>query len=101
MSKTIINQNQIGILVREGRIVQQLSAGVYRTYGFRNEAIVVYPTFVQSYAYALNVRTTEAAAISVDITVGVTVENAKKLYLSGKSAYEIVNLAVTSQLQAA
>lgn len=100
MSKTTIYQNQIGILVRDGRVAQLLPAGVYRTYAFRNETIVVYPGHSQSYAFALNVRTIEGSAVSVDLSVGVMIEDVEKLYLSGKTAYEVVNRAVTSQLQA-
>jgi len=101
MSKTIIYQNQIGILVRDGRVARLLPVGAYRTYAFRNEAIVVYPSYSQSFAHVLNVRTAEAAAISMDVSLGVTIKDAKKLYLSGQTAYEIVNRALTSQLQAA
>lgn len=97
--KTIINQNQIGLLIRQGRIIEVLPAGVHKTYGFRNEVIVTYPTFSQSFAFVVNVRTSEAAAISIDVTVGVTIVNAEQLYMSGKTPYEIVNRAITGQLQ--
>lgn len=100
MSKTIIYQNQTAVLIRNGRIDQVLPAGVYRTYGFRNESVIVYPAHAQSYAYMLNVRTAEAAAVLVDVTLSITIKDVKKLYLSGKTAYEVVNRAITSQLQA-
>lgn len=100
MNKVIINQNQIGVLVRNGQVAQVLTAGVYRTYSFRNESIVIYPGFSQSCAYVLNVRTAEAAAVSVDVTIGATIKDAKKLHLSGKTVYEVINRAITSQLQA-
>lgn len=100
MTKTIIYQNQIGILVRNGQVAELLPAGVYRTYAFRNEAVILFPNYSQSFAYALNVRTAEAAAVSVDVTIGVTIKDVKKLYLSGKSAYEVINRALASQLQA-
>jgi regulator of protease activity HflC (stomatin/prohibitin superfamily) len=100
MTKTTIYQNQTGLLIRDGRVEQVLESGVYRTYAFRNEAIVVYPTYAQSYAYSIAIRTVEAAAVSVDLSVGITITDAKQLYLSGKSVYEIVNHAVARQLQA-
>lgn len=99
MTKTIINQNQVGLLMQGGRVVRTLNAGVYRTYGFRNETIVTYPMYSQSYVYALYVRTKEAALLTVDVTIGITIQDAEKLYLSGKSAYEAVNQSVTKQLQ--
>lgn len=99
MSKTIINQNQVGILMQGGRVIRTLKAGVYRTYGFRNEAIVTYPVHSQSYVYALYLRTKESAMLTVDVTIGVTVNDAVKLYLSGKPAYEVVSQSVTKQLQ--
>lgn len=101
MTKTTINQNQIGVLIRDGRIAELLSAGVYRTYAFRNETIVVYPTYSQTYPFSVNVRTAEAAAVSVDVSLGIIIEDVQKLHLSGKAVYEVVNLAITSQLQAA
>ncbi len=99
MAKTIINENQIGLLIRNGRIDRTLRTGAYKTYSFRNEQILIYPTYSQSYTFSLFVRTKESAQITVDITVGITVTDPKKLYLSGKSAYEFVNQAITSQLQ--
>lgn len=101
MSKTIIYQNQTGLLLRKGHIVRVLPTGMHRTRVFRNELIVVYPVYSQPYAYALNVRTAEAAAVSVDITLGVTINDAKKAYISGKPAYEVVRQAITRQLQTA
>ena len=101
MKKIIINQNQAGILVQNGTISQVLSTGTYRTYDFRNETIVVYPLYRQSFASSINVRTAEAAAIVVDFTLGVTITDVKKLYLSGRAAYEIVILSITRQLSAA
>lgn len=97
--KTTIYQNQTGLLIRQGRIVKVLPAGVYKTYGFRNETVIVYPTYSQAYAYVINVRTSEAAAVSIDVTVGVTIVNAEQLYTSGKTPYEIVNRTIASQLQ--
>ena len=99
MSKTTIYQNQIGILIRDGLIVGTLPSGVHKTRVFRNESIEVYPAYSQTYAYAVAVRSAEAAALSVDVTVGVKVLDAPKLYLSGKTAYEIVGQAITRQLQ--
>ena len=98
--KTIINQNQTGILIRNGRVEQELFAGVYRTYEFRNESIVVYPLYRQSQSYALSIRTAEGAAIFVDATVGIVVKEAKKLYLSGAAPAVAVSQALASQLQA-
>jgi regulator of protease activity HflC (stomatin/prohibitin superfamily) len=100
MSKTIIYQNQIGLLIRDGHIAGQLPSGTYRTYAFRNEAVMVYPTYSQSFQSVVNVRTKEAAAISVEVTIGIIIKDAQKLYLSGKMAYEIVNQAVSRELQA-
>ena len=97
--KTIINQNQTGILIRNGVIAGQLSSGTYRTYALKNEAIVVYPTHGQSFAFAVVARTKEAAAVSADVTGGVVIKDAQKLYLGGKAAYEIINQALARELQ--
>lgn len=99
MAKTIIYQNQTGLLIRDGSIVHTLGAGVYHTHGLRNETIVTYPTHRQSYAIALSTRTAESALVTVAVTIGVTIENAERLHLSGKTAYEIVNQSVTRLLQ--
>ncbi len=100
MTKTIIAENQIGLLVRGGRVVEILESGGYRTYGFRNESIVLYPTFEQTCAYAAFVKTKDAATLTVEASIGVTVVDAKRLYVSGAVLYEVVRLAVTQQLQA-
>lgn len=44
-------------------------------------------------------RTKEAAQITVDVSLGVTIENALALYASGRSTHEIVQLVVSGQLQ--
>lgn len=101
MNKTIIYQNQTGLLIRNGHVVQTLASGVHKTRAFRNEAIVVFPTYSQSFAYTVQVRTAEAAAVSVDVTIGTTIQDAKVHYLSGKTSYEVIAQAITRQLQAA
>lgn len=101
MSKTTIYQNQTGLFIHEGRIVRVLPSGTYRTYAFRNELIVAYPVYSQSYAYTIPVRTVEAAAVSVEITLGLIITDAQKLYISGESAYEAARRAIVKQLQAA
>ncbi len=98
MTKITINENQVGLSIRNGRIVRTLEPGVYKTYSFRNEQILIYPTYSQSYTFSPNVRTKESAQISIDMTIGVTINDPLKLYLSGKSAYECVNQAITTQL---
>lgn len=100
MTKTTIFQNQSGLLIRNGVITRELPAGTYKTYKFRNETIITYPLYRQTYAYAYSVRTTEAAAVTVDVTMGMMIKDAKKLYLSGKTAYEVVNNAVARILGA-
>lgn len=101
MSKTTINQNQTGIRIRDGKIIETLSAGTYRSYKFRNESIVVYPAHSQTYVYSYNVRTVESAAVTVDITMSVAVVDAQKIFLSGKTAYEVVNQVLARQIQLA
>ncbi len=99
MSKTIIYQNQTGILLRKGVIVKTLSAGVHKTHRFKKEQIEKYPTYVQSQAYTINVNTAEAAAIAIEVTMGVTITDAEKLFLGGENAFNIVRQAVAKQLQ--
>jgi len=97
--KTIINQNQIGILIHEGRVARTLSAGVYRTHRFRNESVVVYPLHPQMQGFVLNIRTADAAAVSAEITVKMIIKDAVKLYISGNIAAEIVQQSIACQLQ--
>ncbi len=100
MSKTIIHQNQTGILLRDGCVTQILSPGVYRTYKFRNQAVIVYPLYRQSYPCLVNASTADGVTIAVEVNVGVIIRTAEKLYASGQTVLEIIQQAVIRQMQA-
>lgn len=99
MTKTTIFQNQTGLLLRNGSVVKTLGAGTYKTYKFRNEAILTYPAYSQTVACTVLVRTQEVALMNVATRIGVMIEDTKTLYMAGMTIYEVVTNAITKQLQ--
>ncbi|MFZ1249268.1 MAG: SPFH domain-containing protein [Candidatus Saccharimonadales bacterium] len=98
MTKTTINQNYKGLLIREGQIIRVLEPGTYKTYGFRNEIIVTYPAFGQSFGCNISARTKEAATITVETTFEVTITDIEAFHLHSKALYELTMQAATKRI---
>lgn len=100
MRKQIIYENQVGLLLQNGRIVREVGAGVYRIFSLINQSVVIYPTAPQVYSVSGNFSTSDMASIQVDVSVNIYIRDTRKHYLSGVSIYEAVNRAFAKLVQA-
>lgn len=97
--KTIINETQVGLLIRNGRIIRELGPGVYRTHkAFRNETLVAYARKQYTYLH-LYLRTRDRAMVSIGMTIGVEVVDAKKLYTNGEEIQGLLTIVMTRLLE--
>lgn len=101
MTKTTIFQTQIGLLIRKGSVVRELGAGTYKTSKFRNETIIIYPAYSQTIVSTVSARTVESAQITIQTSLGVTIEDVQLLYASGMTVYEATTKMFASQIQGA
>lgn len=101
MTKTTIFQTQIGLLIKDGSAVKELGPGTYKTSKFRNETIVMYPAYSQTVVSSVSTRTLESAQITIQTSLGVTIEDVQKLYASGMTVYEAATKIFAQQIQEA
>jgi len=97
--KTIINQNQQGLYLKEGKVIKKLTAGVYKSYGFRNESVIVYPTTAQSMSFGTDVKSKDMTSFNVMTTVSVLIADPKALFLSGLTAFEHVDTLIRREFR--
>lgn len=91
MRKQIIFENQVGLLIHNGRVVRSVGPGVYRTFELGNMSYIVYPLSAQPYAMSSSFSTSDNASIFVDLPVDILIRDAHRHYMSGISIYEAVS----------
>ncbi|MBP7857736.1 MAG: SPFH domain-containing protein [Candidatus Saccharimonadales bacterium] len=89
--KTIIYENQRGLLIRDGQIVKELGAGTHKTSVFRTETIVVYPANEQITSHTFSVTSKDANSYLLEVASAMTINDLKRIHLSGQTAHSAVS----------